>query len=331
VLEYIKYVEDINGDVQTIREWTPETITTWTLDLERREIEPEFTEVNGLGYVPAVCVYANRSQTRGVGISDIADIADAQKFIYNATSEVEQSIRLDSHPSLVKTPETEAGSGAGSMIHMPDNLDPGLKPYLLEYSGAEISSIYTSISNTIDSIDKMANTGAVRAIESRPMSGVAMETEFQLLNARLSDKADLLELAEESMWRIWADYQGLTYDIHTHYPDSFNIRDDRDYLAQLHTVRELVTGTDREPVVIAEIWRLLALPEPEVTATRQYENGEPIDPRLPEAYRNATGEPSQCENCAAYDADTFQCQTFGGAPVRPMWVCARWQPVSDSV
>jgi hypothetical protein len=37
-----------------------------------------------------------------------------------------------------------------------------------------------------------------------------METEFQLLNAKLSEKADNLELAEEQMWRLFAIYQGLS-------------------------------------------------------------------------------------------------------------------------
>lgn len=232
-LSYLKYVEDINGDVQVIKEWTPEMVWTWSIDTNNKIIQEQTQEVNGLGYIPAVVAYSNRSMVRGLGISDIADIADAQRFIYNCTSEVEQSIRLDSHPSLVKTPETQAGSGAGSLIHMPENLDPGLKPYILEFSGAEISSIYSSIEHTIASIDKMANTGAVRTTESRDMSGVAMETEFQLLNARLAEKADNMELAEEQIWRIWADYQGYEWDGKVEYPGSFNIRDNDREVAQL--------------------------------------------------------------------------------------------------
>ena len=149
-------------------------------------------------------------RSRGIGISDITDIADAQRAIYNCNSEIEQSIRVDSHPSLVKTPETQAGVGAGSIIQMPENLDPGLKPFILEYNGASVESILSTIKHTTEAIDKMANTGAVRATESRSMSGVAMETEFQLLNARLAEKADNLELAEEQLWTLFAQYQGRT-------------------------------------------------------------------------------------------------------------------------
>jgi hypothetical protein len=122
-LTYLKYLEDVNGDVRTIKEWYTDRVRTTIVNIENQLINSDVTEPNGLGKIPAVIAYNGRSVVRGIGVSDLADIADAQKFIYNATSEVDQSIRLDSHPSLVKTPETQAGIGAGSIIHMPENLD----------------------------------------------------------------------------------------------------------------------------------------------------------------------------------------------------------------
>jgi hypothetical protein len=241
-LSYLRYLEETTGDIKTVKTWTPDVITTTVMDTKRDVIVETVEEVNGLGMIPAVCAYNGRSIIRGFGISDIADIADVQKFIYNATSEVEQSIRMDSHPSLVATPETKIGSGAGALIHMPDNLDPGLKPYLLEFGGASIDSIYKSIEHAIGSIDKMANTGAVRATESRTMSGVAMETEFQLLNARLSEKADNLELAEEQMWNIWCAYMGTVWEGEVDYPGSFNIRDTEKEISQLKIARDTATN-----------------------------------------------------------------------------------------
>jgi len=242
VLTYLRYLEETTGDLRTVKTWTRDTVSTSVIDTKKKILQEEIVEVNGLGKIPAVCAYNGRSIIRGFGVSDIADIADAQKFIYNATSEVEQSIRMDSHPSLVKTPETQAGIGAGSVIHMPDNLDPGLKPYLLEFGGASIDSIYKSIEHAIASIDKMANTGAVRATESRTMSGVAMETEFQLLNARLSEKADNLELAEEQMWKLWCEYMGQQWQGSIDYPGSFNIRDTGSEIAQLVQAKSAATN-----------------------------------------------------------------------------------------
>lgn len=229
-LVYLKYIEEINGDVTVVKQWTRETVETAIINTKDRNIEQRVVETNGLGRIPCVIAYNKHGPQRGVGVSDIADIADAQKFIYNATSEIDQSIRLDSHPSLVKTSETNAGIGAGSLIHMPENLDPGLKPYILEFSGAAVDKILASINHTIESIDKMANIGAVRATEAKTMSGVAMETEFQLLNARLSEKADNLELAEEQIWQLWYEYSNQIWMGEIEYPGSFNIRDQKNDL-----------------------------------------------------------------------------------------------------
>jgi hypothetical protein len=339
-LDYLRYVEDINGDIRVLKEWTLDTITTTRVNVSTNVVLETIIDVNQLNTIPAVCVYNQRGPVRGLGISDITDISDLQKFIYNCTSEVDQSIRLDSHPSLVKTPETQAGIGAGSIIHMPENLDPGLKPYVLEFSGASITSIQATIQHAVSTIDKLANIGAVRATEAKTMSGVAMQTEFQLLNARLSEKADNLELAEEQIWRLWAMYMGREYDGVIEYPGSFNIRDTETEIAQLKTAKETLTDPQALRAVDRKVleWMgvdpdevLVQAPTPEATPVpvtgRTYENGEPIDPRLPEAYRNATGEAQQCENCQFYNPETFACSAFGGAPVRPMWVCARWQDI----
>lgn len=224
-LDYIRYVEEINGDVQTIKQWDKEFIRTSVIDVSNELMLSDIVEINQLGIIPAVIAYNNRSIVRGVGVSAINDIADMQRFIYNCTSEVDQSIRLDSHPSLVKTADTLAGVGAGAIIQMPENLPGELKPYVLDFAGANIDNIYTSINNTIQAIEKMANIGSVRGTEAKTMSGVAMETEFQLLNARLSEMADNLELAEEQIWRLFCLYQGQPFDIEIEYPGSFNIRD----------------------------------------------------------------------------------------------------------
>lgn len=330
-LDYLKYVEDFNGSIQVLKEWTPETISTYTINTEDNIILEEIVEENQLGYIPAVIAYNQRSSVRGIGVSDIQDIALMQKYIYNCTSEAAEAIKMDTHPSVVATPNTQLGTGPGSVIKIEESLDPGLKPYVLEFSGASVDTIYKAIQHSIEAIDKMANTGAVRATEARTMSGVALETEMSLLNARIAQKASALEMAEENLFKIVADYMGMKWTGYIEYPNSFNIRDKDREIQQLRVAKEVAT----DPRVIAEIdkklidWMDLEEEEADMLlntpAPRTYENGEPIDARLPEAYRNATGEEKQCENCAFYNAQTFQCSAFGNAPVRPMWVCARWE------
>lgn len=243
-----KYVEDINGDIQTVRCWYPDYIETWEVDLENQTATQMSEEINGLGYIPAVIVYNQRSMIRGIGLSDIDDIADQQRAIYNEMSEIEQAVRLGGHPSLVITPDTQIGAGAGSLIEIPENLDPGLKPYTLSADGTPIDMIYKSIQNRIEAIDKMANTGGVRATESRTLSGVAMEVEFQLLNARLSEKADNLELAEEQIWKLVAAYQNTEWTGEINYPGSFSIRDTGREYTQLQIAKNTATdaGLSRE-------------------------------------------------------------------------------------
>lgn len=249
ILSYIKYVEDINGSVKTVKEWTADEIKTTIVQTQMilgretsKEIIEQTIEQNGMGHIPACCVYNTKGLVRGIGNSDITDIADAQRSIYNLNSNIEEAIRLDAHPSLVQTPDVIGTStGPGSIIQIPNDLDPGLKPYLLETSGASIRSILDTITTYVESIDTMSNVGGVRATQTRTMSGIALQTEFQLLNARLAEKADNLELAEEQLWQHFAHYYDREWDGEVNYPGSFNIQDASNEIAQLKVAAETAT------------------------------------------------------------------------------------------
>ena len=256
-LAYVKYVEDINGSVQTIKEWTKETITTHEIDYNTQAQLSTIVEVNGLGEIPMVLCYHQKSPVRGFGVSAIQDIAKTQQFIYNQLSEAEQAIRLDNHPSLVKTNETQASAGAGSIVAMPENLDPGLKPYLLETTGAQISSIYEAIKDATDAIDLMANTGSVRATNAKLLSGIAMVTEFQLLNAKLAEMADNLELAEEQIWDIFARYQGTTWNGEIKYEDNYGIQDQNAEYAKLQAAKSAASSPEALAIIDRRIIELL--------------------------------------------------------------------------
>ena len=266
-LVYLKYVEDTNDTITVVKEWTKESVTTTTLSVKEEAISDRLIELNGLGMIPAVIMYAHTSPVRGIGLSTINDIADAQKFIFNMTSECEQAVRLGSHPSLVKTADTNAGSGAGSIIEMPANLDPALRPFVLEFNGQEIGSIYTAINNTVSAIDKMANTGSVRATEAKLMSGVAREVEFALLNARLSEQASNIQLAEEQLWQLYAAYQMSTWDGKIEYPSSFAIRDTQNDIDQLSKVYDKVTDPAAKLAIEQQMLELVDVTPDDVVIT----------------------------------------------------------------
>ena len=230
VLTSLTLLEDLHNDVATIRVWTPEDITTYMVEdftkgysSSKPILKDEM--INELGKIPAVILYNQKSQRRAIGISDLNDVAELQKGIYNDYSEIEQLIRLSNHPSLVKTPEVEASAGAGSIIEMPSDMEPNLKPYLIQPSSQSLDGIMNNIRMKVEAINRITHMGAVRATETRIQSGIALQTEFQLLNARLSEKADYLQNAEEQIWKIFAEWQGKEFDGEIIYPDSFNLRD----------------------------------------------------------------------------------------------------------
>ena len=225
-LDYLKIREEVDRNGGTyMRLWYPDRVDTVYMKDDRTEPTLIDTADNLIGKIPAVILYNSKSHKRGIGQSDLTDIADLQKSIYNEFSEIEQLIRLTNHPSLVKTPSVNASAGAGAIIEMPDEMEPNLKPYLLQPSGQNLQAIMDSISSKTESINRLAHTGAIRTTRSQINSGIALQTEFELLNARLSEKADNLEIAEEQLFRLYALFQNSQFDGEINYPDTFNIRD----------------------------------------------------------------------------------------------------------
>jgi len=256
VLDYLKIREEVDKNGGTyIRVWYQDRVDT--LYVEDQKTEPTLIDTadNQIGKIPAVILYNAKSHKRGIGQSDLVDISDLQRAIYNEYSEIEQLIRLTNHPSLVKTNSVNASAGAGAIIEMPDEMEPNLKPYLLQPSGQNLNAIMDSIARKVESINRIAHTGAVRNTKTQISSGIALQTEFELLNARLSEKADNLELAEEQIFKIYADYQNTTFDGEINYPDTFNIRD---YATDLLFYQQAKSINVPSPSLIKEIDKEIA-------------------------------------------------------------------------
>lgn len=249
-LTYLKVFEGNTAGRDVFRIYTPDTITVMSLGATEDTATIDMTMPNTLGMIPAVCVYSQRTGEKGIGISDIADVARMQRAIYNELSELEQLERISNHPSLVLTPNVSAHAGAGALIKVPEDTPDGLKPYLLQPSAASIDSLLNSVKQKVEAIDRMAHMGGIRSIESRRLSGIALATEFQLLNARLAEKADNLEHAEEQIWRIFARWQNTIWNGVIKYPDSFNIQDKYNDVNMLKTIKD--SGIEN-PVLKTEV------------------------------------------------------------------------------
>ena len=255
-LDYLKIREEVDRDGGTyFRMWFPDRIDTVYLDSSGAEPRIIDTAENQIGKIPAVILYNAKSHKRGIGQSDLTDIADLQKAIYNEFSEIEQLIRLTNHPSLVKTPSVNASAGAGAVIEMPEEIEPNLKPYLLQPSGQNLQAIMDSITKKVESINRIAHTGAVRTTKTQVSSGIALQTEFELLNARLSEKADNLQLAEEQLFKLYADFQNTKFEGEINYPETFNIRD---FASDLMFYQQAKAINVKSPTLVKEIDKEIA-------------------------------------------------------------------------
>jgi len=353
-LTYLKIFEGQVDGLDIFRTYTPDAVTVYSVSDEDVKIRQEFAMP--LDKIPAVCVYGQRSPVKGIGISDVGDVADMCRSIYNELSEVEQLGRLTNHPSLVKTASTQAAAGAGSIIQMPEDLQPDLKPYLLQPDGASIDGFLSSMKTKVECIDRMSHMGGIRSIETRRLSGIGLATEFQLLNAQLAAKADELEHAEEQLWRLYAQWQGVAWDGEVKYPDSFNIQDKYNDMNNLKLAKDAAPRSDIvHKVIEQQMLRLLVTEEEyeelkdEVDVTveseqavaqavespgdqagdvdRVYPDGQPIPDDLPPAYQSSASdgvpEGQACGNCR-FNVDQ-QCQRFNNAPIRESWWCLRWE------
>jgi hypothetical protein len=349
VLDYLKVIESQTTTEMIIKVFETDTITTYRGKKGTKGVEVISQVPNALGRVPATVCYNQRSDTRGVGISAIADVARINRSIYDEHSELVQIIRLSNHPSLVKTGGTLASAGAGAIIQMEDNLDPGLKPFLLQPDSASLDGVRNSIKDKIESINRLAAVNSVRATELKTQSGIALETEMRTLNAKLAQKGDQLELCEEHIIELWCQWQNLTWAGVIEYPDSFNARDRKNDLtvleqAQAMTMnsvelqreihRQIASIVVHDPEKLSMI--LESLDQPEQTAmtepgsdtvTRVYPDGQPVPAALPPAYQSSATdgvpEGQACGNCE-YNQNQ-QCTLFANSPIRESWWCLKWE------
>ena len=217
------------GRAVTVIEWTVETIKT-TKILESMIVGEPVEITNPLGAIPAVLYSNQKSTVRGKASSDIEDIAGMQISIYNDYSELTQMIRGSNHKTLVKNPGDQATSGAGGVILMDPDAPSDKKPYLLQADAEALAGLLAAIEKKTEAINRMAHLTPVRTYRSMAASGVAIETEFQILNTLLAEKAAQLALTENQLFRIFCRWEEVDYDaanVVVTYPQRFELRDRR--------------------------------------------------------------------------------------------------------
>lgn len=263
VLNHIKVKESENSEKMVVTCWYPDYITRYTVTKDEHGEPHSIAEAtdfpNPLGYIPFVNHMPLRSPIQGVGYSLVSDVADGQRYIYNLLSELETTIRISGHPTLVKTQATSAAAGAGAIINMDNDMDPGLKPFLLQPTAAGVNGILDSIDKVVEGIQRMTHTAAVQATKNAPISGTALMVERQLLNAKLTDIADTLEETEKALWKLWFDWQAITPsdDFKIEYSMNFDAKDQHSEIELYRKAMEIVPNSMFRTALEEDVARML--------------------------------------------------------------------------
>lgn len=289
VVSYLKIKEYEDEEKAIYRVWENDRVSVYEVDENEGEMSLIEQYENQMGHIPATFLYGQRSHERGMGISQIADIADVQKNIYNELSELEQVIRISNHPTLVMTEGVDASAGAGAVIVIEDtDVDPQLKPYMLQPSAQSIGSILQSIETKIGMIDRMANLSSMRSTSRATASGVSLKIERELLNVKLAQMADNLEICEEHLLGHFAHFYDLEFDGVIDYPDNFDMTDtytELDFLMKASAAP--VSSAQYKTEIAKQIARLVVEDEEKMDVIiREIENGS----QAPEFGTNLTDE-----------------------------------------
>lgn len=277
-VSYLKIKEYEDDEKAVYRVWENDRVSVYEVEEDQEEYKLIEQYENTMGHIPATFLYGQRSHERGIGISQIADIADVQKAIYNELSELEQVIRISNHPTLVMTEGVDASAGAGAVIVIEDtDTDPSLKPYLLQPSSQSIGSILESIETKISMIDRMANLSSMRSTSRATASGVSLKIERELLNVKLAQIADNLEICEEQLFHHFMHFYNIEghFDGVIDYPDNFDMSDtytELDFLLKASAAP--VSSAQYKTEIAKQIARIVVEDEEQMdTIIREIQNG----------------------------------------------------------
>ena len=273
ILTYLKVLDDD----ERYRVWTPETWEVWEIqeaqgskevhDSTRVGEQPTKSETTGkgatavkvgsgeneLGEIPWVWLYNQRSNIdKEVGVSDIVDVARIDSSIIRNLSQIEEVIDYAAFP-MMRKPMPESGQspkdevGPTAVLEFdPDK--PETKPDWLDSTvEGPVKAILEVIATKIGEIYRSSNIGGMAATEisTSAKSGVALKTEFQLLNSKLVKKGKNVSKAKEQVtvyWLKWQDeYERYKGEVKYDHVKTFEVEDLATDLENILTGSVLVT------------------------------------------------------------------------------------------
>jgi hypothetical protein len=226
---------------------------------------------NTLGFVPFVWMFNIKGKQRPIGISDIKDIAYIDLSIIGNLSDGEEVIDYGAFP-MMRKPMREKGSGPGGRGDQDDvgptsilEFDPELPDSKPDWLEAAVQEPITAILNWIErktlEIYRAANIGNMASTEvQQPKSGVALKSEFQLLNGKLVQKGSNVEEAERTIKKYWCTWQGqpeAADDITVEWPETYDVVDLAQDLQNALTGNSLVQSDTFKKSVQKQIARAM--------------------------------------------------------------------------
>jgi len=234
ILDKFSVLEGIEDDVSIIKVWMPDAWERWEQEGSKKA-ELKESGVNPLGEVPTVFVNnkcPRASNKLACGISDIADIADLNRRIYNLDSfimEITQNTAfpmLEMPDSIGRAASDDSDVEVGTSNTLPiDPENPGAKHRWVEPEHSSLDRLEVLRQSAKMDIESIAKLGSSEGTSTRTESGVALELRFQQLNALLSEKAETMESAEMEIVRLIAKWNGDEFTGDIVYPRKFGIRD----------------------------------------------------------------------------------------------------------
>lgn len=231
VLSMLKLRDD-NGQ---FRIWWEDSWEVWELpknnkgdwDTSNHEADAVFINQgsNRIKVIPFVWHYNQRSKDNCIGVSDISEIARIDLSIIRNLSQTEEIVNYAAFPMMLK-PYKSADPKKTTVTQAEDEVsvqavqefDPEFPDAKPEWMKTEVSdpieAILAFIEKKIAEIYRSSNAGGMAGteVQTQAKSGVALKSEFQLLNSKLVSKAVNLELTENKIvyyWLLWEGKQNL--------------------------------------------------------------------------------------------------------------------------
>lgn len=297
ILVYLKVLDDD----ERYRVWTPEKWQIWKLvtaqsaqknnagvnPVEQPGEQKNKAEVTGkgtagvlvsegdneLGEIPWVWLYNQRSNIdKEVGVSDIVDVARIDASIIRNLSQIEEVIDYAAFP-MMRKPMKEAGSPAGADEAGPTAIlefDPDKPESKPDWLSAEVDgpvkAIIDVIKEKVGEIYRSSNIGGMSATEisKSAKSGVALKTEFQLLNSKLVKKGKNVAKAKKKVTEYWLkwqdDWDKYKDEVKYEHVKSFEMDDLVSDLENLLTSTVLVTGSGSFSTEVQKLVVRMVLP-----------------------------------------------------------------------